>query len=140
MSHGEELRHRELSRRKALWELASISPGDPKALDILDVLDDIEQRDRHDTSMQAMALSVEQLRDSIPTEPHTIGCRIVREECIPQPWRERFLCASVGSTRVPEGPYAHDWDRFLDEWQDEMRLLATQRAAREKHDGAGAGH
>jgi len=140
MSHGEELRHRELSRRKALRELASISPGDPKALDILDVLDDIEQRDRHDTSMQAMALGVEQLRGPIPTEPHPIGCRIVREECIPQPWRERFLCASVGSTRVPEGPYAHDWDRFLDEWQDEMRLLAKHRAAREKHDGAGVGH
>lgn len=140
MTHDEVLRHREMARRRALWALTSILPGDAKALDVLDVLDDIELHERHDTSMPAQTLSVEQLRDSIPTEPHPIGCRIVREECIPQPWRERFLCASVGSTRVPEGPYAHDWDRFLDEWQDEMRLLAKHRAAREKHDGAGVGH
>lgn len=140
MSNDEELRQRKLSRRKALWELACILPGDVKALDILDVLDDIELRERHDTSMPAQALSVEHLRVSIPTEPHTIGCRIVREENIPQPWRERFLRASVGSTRVPEGPYAHDWDRFLDEWQNEMRLLEKHRAARDKHGGVDAGH
>lgn len=140
MTHHEVLRHRELARRRALWALTSILPGDAKALDVLDVLDDIELHERHDTSMPAQTLSVEQLRDSIPTEPHPIGCRIVREENIPQPWRERFLRASAGSTRVPEGAYAHDWDRFLDEWQDEMRLLAKHRAAREKHEGAGAGH
>ena len=140
MTHHEVLRHREMARRRALWALTSILPGDAKALDVLDVLDDIELHERHDTSMPAQTLSVEQLRDSIPTEPHPIGCRIVREECIPQPWRERFLCASVGSTRVPEGPYAHDWDRFLDEWQDVMRLLAKHRAAREKHNGVSAGH
>lgn len=140
MTHDEVLHHREMARRKALWALTSLSPGDPKAFYILDVLDDIELRERYDTSMPAQALSVEQLRDSIPTEPHPIGCRIVREECIPQPWCERFLRASVGSTRVPEGTYAHDWDRFLDEWQDEMRLLAKHRAARDKHGGLDAGH
>ena len=133
MNHGDELRHRELSRRKALWELASILPGDAKALDVLDILDDIELHERHDTSMPAQALSVEQLRDSIPTEPHPVGCRIVREENIPQPWRERFLRASLGSTRVPEGPYAHDWNQFLFEWQQEMQLLESHRAARGQH-------
>lgn len=74
MSYDEELRHREIARRKALWVLASILPGAPKTLDILDFLDDIELRERHDMSSLAQALSVEQLRDGIPTEPHPIGC------------------------------------------------------------------
>ena len=140
MTHDEELQHKEIARRKALWALASVLPGDPKALEVLDVIDDIELRELHDTSMPARTLRVEHLRDLIPTQIHPIGCRIVREENIPQPWRERFLRASVGSTRVPEGPYAHDWERFLSEWQGEMRLLAKHRAAREKREGADVGH
>lgn len=130
MTHDEELRHSELARRKALWALVSILPGDPKALDVLDVLDDIELRERHDMSSLAQALSIEHLRDSIPTEPHPIGCRIVREANIPQPWRERFLCASLGSTRVADGPYAHDWGKFLGDWKREMLHLQKHRAAR----------
>lgn len=130
MTHDEELRHRETAKRKALWALASISPGDPKALDVLEILDDIELRERDDASMPAQTLSVEQLRNSIPTEPHPIGCRIVREANIPQPWRERFLRASLGSTRVADGPYAHDWQKFLDDWEHEMLHLQKHRAAR----------
>ena len=130
MTHDEELRHRELARRKALWALAPILPGDPRALDVLDVLDDIDLHERDDASMPAQTLSVEQLRNSIPTEPHPIGCRIVREANIPQPWRERFLRASLGSTRVVSGPYAHDWQKFLDDWEHEMLHLQKHRAAR----------
>lgn len=130
MTYDEELRHRETARRKALWALASISPGDPKAFNVLDVLDDIELSERYDTSVPAQALGVEQLRDSIPTEPHPIGCRIVREANIPQPWRERFLRASLGSTRVADGPYAHDWEKFLGDWKREMLHLQKHRAAR----------
>lgn len=57
-------------------------------------------------------------------EAHPIGCSIVRE----QPWRERFLCACVESTRVSEGSYAPDWDKFFNEWRNEMRLLERHRA------------
>ena len=130
MTHDEELRNRETARRKALWALASILPGDPKASALLDVLDEIELHERNGTSVPAQALSVEKLRDAIPTEPHPIGCRIVREANIPQPWRERFLRASLGSTRVADGPYAHDWEKFLDEWEREMQHLQRHRAAR----------
>lgn len=128
-----ELRHRETERRKALWTLADILPGDVRALDALDVLDDIEQRERFDIPSVEQPLGVEEVLRFVPTEPHPIGCSIVRESSIPQPWRERFLRASVGSTRVPEGPYAHDWDKFLVEWQNEMRHLEKHRAARGKH-------
>jgi hypothetical protein len=37
----EELRRRETARRKALWDFAPLRPGDPKALSVLSVLDDI---------------------------------------------------------------------------------------------------
>lgn len=134
MTQDEELRYRETARRKALWMLASLLPGDPQALDVLDVLDDIELSEAHDISCLATILGVEQLRDAIPTEPHPIGCRIVCEANIPQPWRERFLRASLGSTRVPEGAYAHDWEKFLDEWEREMQHLQKHRAAQAVRD------
>lgn len=82
-------------------------------------------------------LSVEDVLSFVPTESHPIGCRIVRESNIPQPWRERFLSACVGSTRVPDGPYAHDWDKFLTEWQNEMRYLEKHRVARGKQPDVG---
>jgi hypothetical protein len=129
MSHNEELRNREKARRKALWALASLPPGDPRALDVLDVLDDIELSEAYEISRPVTVLSVGQLRDAIPIEPHPIGCHIVREENIPLPWRERFLHASLGSTRVAEGPYAHDWEKFLDEWEQEMQHLQNHRDA-----------
>lgn len=133
MIHDEELRNREAARRNALWTLASLSPGDPKALHVLAVLDDIELGEAHDFSSPAAVLSVDQLRDSILAEPHPIGCRIVREANIPQPWRERFLRASLGSTRVADGPYAHDWKKFLEVWESEMQHLLEHRAARATH-------
>lgn len=130
MTHDEELRHLEKVRRKALWALASLSPGDSQALDVLHVLKDVESRGAHLMSSPESVLTAEQLRSVIPTERHQIGCRIVREESIPQPWRERFLQASIGSTRVPDGPYAADWDKFLSRWESEMRHLEAHRAAR----------
>ncbi|WP_124319609.1 hypothetical protein [Pseudomonas chlororaphis] len=133
MTSEAELQHLEAARRKALWTLASIRPGDPRAISALDILDDIEQRERLDAASMEQPLSVEEVLLFVPTEPHPIGCRIVRESSIPQPWRERFLRASLGSTRVPEGPYAHDWDKFLAEWQNEMRLLEKHRVARGEH-------
>lgn len=132
MTFDEELRHRETARREALWTLANILPGDLKALHALDVLDEIEQRERPNSALMEQSLSIEEAQRGVTIEPHPIGCSIVRESSIPQPWRERFLRASVGSTRVPEGPYAHDWDKFLVEWQNEMRHLEKHRAVRGK--------
>jgi hypothetical protein len=134
MTSDAELPEREIARRKALWALASIVPGDPRALSVLDVLDDIERQERHYSVALEETLSIGAVRHFVPVEAHPIGCNIVRESSIPQPWRERFLRASIGSTRVPEGLYAHDWNRFLTEWQNEIRLLEMHRMARrEQH-------
>jgi hypothetical protein len=102
-------------------------------LSALEILDEIEQRGRLDPESIEQSLNVDDVRRAVPTEPHQIGCNIVRESIIQQPWRQRFLLASVGSTRVPEGLYAHDWYGFLVEWQNEMRLWEKHRAARGEH-------
>ena len=39
---SDELRALEITRRRALWELAKLSPGDPEALAHLAVLDDVD--------------------------------------------------------------------------------------------------
>ena len=41
---ADDLRSRESVRRKALWTLSHLMPGDPKAAVILDVLDDFKTR------------------------------------------------------------------------------------------------
>ena len=45
---ADDLRTRESVRRKALWTLSHLMPGDPKAAAILDVLDGIEDQERVD--------------------------------------------------------------------------------------------
>lgn len=54
---------------------------------------------------------------------------IVRDLDIPQPWRERFHCASRGSTRFVEGAYYRDWEKFVSEWTREMAHLELHRRA-----------
>ncbi|NWL21896.1 hypothetical protein DM828_21605 [Pseudomonas umsongensis] len=129
MISDEELRDRERSRRQAFWELANILPGDPRAVSALTILDEIEQLERLASESKEQPLSVGEVQRLVPIEPHSIGCAIVREANIPQPWRERFLLASIGSTRVAEGAYAHDWEQFLAGWQNETRHLEKHRAA-----------
>lgn len=128
MASNEDLVCREISRRKALWTLAHLLPGDSRAGGILDVLDEIDLQESQDTSLPGPYANVEELRDSVPLKPHPIGIRIVSESDIPQPWRERFLRASIGSTRVAEGLYAADWHSFLDHWVREMQHLESHRA------------
>jgi hypothetical protein len=60
---------------------------------------------------------------------HKSGVDIILERDIPQPWRERFLQASIGSTRVTDRPYATDWDKFLTEWEHEMQHLPNHLVA-----------
>jgi hypothetical protein len=51
-------------------------------------------------------------RKAVLIERHSSGISILRKAGIPQPWRERFLQASTGSTRLFDGPYAYSWDKF----------------------------
>ncbi|RWU24960.1 hypothetical protein DM813_04240 [Pseudomonas alkylphenolica] len=127
---ADDLRTRESVRRKALWTLSHLMPGDPKAAAILDVLDNIEDQERVDLNRSHPGLDIDAARKAVLIERHSSSINIVDEASIPQPWRERFLQASIGSTRVIDGPYAHDWEKFLTEWQAEMQHLDAHRAAR----------
>ena len=120
---SDELRALEITRRRALWELASLSPGDPKASRLLIILDDLDHQERHSAPVTDKPLELDAVRDAVPIKRHHSGVDIVLEIDIPQPWRERFLQASIGSTWLPEGPYARDWKKFLAEWEREMQHL-----------------
>ena len=123
---------REMARRKALWELARFAPGDSMAESTLAVLDDIDAQDSDNSHLSGRALSIDEVANSVPEEELPSGIWIVREAGIPQPWLERFRCASVGSTRVVEGPYATDWKKFLRKWKTEICHLDEHRFVRAK--------
>lgn len=127
---NDDLCTRESVRRKAVWTLSHLIPGDPKAAAIVDVLDDIEGQERVDFNQSHPGLNLDAVRKAVQIERHNSGISIVREASIPQPWRERFLQASIGSTRLIDGPYAHDWDKFLTQWQAEMHHLETHKSCR----------
>lgn len=130
----DELRELEAKRRKALWMLANISPGDSKAFEALSILDDLDLHVRKDSPHTDKALELNQLGDCVTVQHHHSGIDIILEQTIPQPWRERFLQASIGSTRFPDGPYATNWDKFLTEWVREMQHLQNHRVAQAASD------
>lgn len=130
---ADDLRTRESVRRKALWTLSHLIPGDPKAAAIVDVLDNIEGQERVDLDHSRPGLDIDAVRKAVLIERHSSGIHIVDEASIPQPWRERFLKASIGSTRLVDGPYAHDWEKFLTQWQSEMLHLNAHMSASRAH-------
>ncbi|MFJ2685985.1 hypothetical protein ACIOYV_19875 [Pseudomonas sp. NPDC087342] len=123
------LRERERTRRRVLWALASFHPGDPNASELLTILDSLDVQERNDTLCSDKPLELIEVRNSVSVMRHNSVVDIILERDIPQPWRERFLQASIGSTRVTDGPYATDWDKFLTEWEREMQHLKNHRAA-----------
>ncbi|ENY74010.1 hypothetical protein C206_29438 [Pseudomonas putida TRO1] len=131
MASDDLLHSRETRRRRTLWTLAYLAPGDPRALCVLRVLDEIDLQEQAWLGSGRIA-TVDEVTNQVASEPHPIGTSIVRDDAIPEPWRERFLCASYGSTRVDEGAYLHDWLKFLSKWQQEMTHLERHRAARDR--------
>lgn len=123
------LRDRERTRRRVLWALASLHPGDPNAFELLAILDELDIQERYDTPRSDKPLELIEVRNFVSVVRHISGIDIILERDLPQPWRERFLQASIGSTRIPDGPYATDWDKFLTEWGREMQHLKNHRAA-----------
>lgn len=124
------LRERERTRRRVLWALACLRPGDPNASDLLVILDDLDDQERNDTPCSDNLLDLIEVRNSVSVMRHNSGIDIILEKTIPQPWRERFHQASIGSTRVPDGPYATDWDKFVNEWEREMQHVQNHRLAK----------
>lgn len=129
MEGNNDIHKRETHRRRALWRLAALAPGDTAAFELIQLLDEVDQAELDDDSLGTMILGVEEVlvQVQVQVEPHPSTISIVKVEEIPQPWRSRFLAASIGSTRVTEGFYAHDWHSFLRKWQAEMRHVAEHR-------------
>jgi hypothetical protein len=127
MTHH-ELRDLEKARRVALWALASLHSGDPDASKPLAVLGHLDDLERIRAASPHEILDLSMVQKSVQVHRHPSGIDIVMESDIPEPWRERFSQASIGSTRLPEGPYACDWKKFLAEWEREMQHLQNHRA------------
>lgn len=123
------LRERGRTRRRVLWALATFHPGDPSASDLLVILDDLDDQEQNDTPCSDKPLELIEVRNSVSVMRHNSGIDIILERTIPQPWRERFCQASIGSTRLADGHYAADWDKFLTKWEREMQHLKNHRAA-----------
>ena len=134
MTDANRLWQRERKRRYALWDLERLQPGSDRAIQYLVILDEIEREDRDDPIGDAVAMSVDELRECVPeTEIKEVSGShvvVVLDEHIPEPWKTRFEEASIGSTRLRQGCYARDWRRFLRLWTVEMQHLAAHREMR----------
>jgi len=121
------LRGLEISRRRALWALADLQPGDARAEKVLTELDEVEQALL--SVVGDHQISTLELVDVVITKHHK-GVQLVAEDSIPEPWLQRFLVASVGSTRLAEGPYLRDFEKFLEMWHQELEHLNAHRTHR----------
>lgn len=127
MTIDHRLRRLEISRRRALWALANLQPGDARAEKVLAELDEVDQ------GLQDVVtgdqLSAQELVDVVIAKLHN-GIQLVVEDSIPEPWLQRFQAASVGSTRLAEGPYIRDFGKFVAVWHLELEHLNAHRAHR----------
>lgn len=118
---------RERERRKVLSQLADLMPGDRSARQILERLDELERLDREEP-LSECPLDLTQLA-GLPKEAHPVGCWIVLDQDIPQPWKSRFTVALGPATRVEEGFYLQDWADFLDGWERDLAHVEKHREA-----------
>lgn len=124
MTIDHRLRSLEIARRRALWALADLQPGDARAEKVLAELNEVEQ------GLQDMVagdqLSAQELLDVVITKLHN-GVQLVVEDSIPEPWLQRFRAASVGSTRLAAGPFLRDFEKFVAVWHQELEHLKAHR-------------
>lgn len=127
MTIDHRLRSLEIARRRALWALANLQPGDARAETVLAELQEVDQ------ALQGVVgdeqLTAQELVDVVITKLHN-GVQLIAEDSIPEPWLQRFRAASVGSTRLAEGPYLRDFEKFLAVWHQELEHLNAHRAHR----------
>lgn len=122
----DQLRKLEVAKRRALWALTDLKPGDPGAVKVLVELDEVDQALEDLTT--GCELSSQELIAAITTQYHN-GILLVVDESIPEPWRQRFWAASVGSTRLAAGAYFLDFEKFVLTWQRELEHLKAHRSS-----------
>ena len=66
MIYADRLWQRERKRRYALWDLEKLQPGSDRAIQYLATLDGIDRQDRDDPIGEAVAMSVDELRECVP--------------------------------------------------------------------------
>nr|WP_232111729.1 hypothetical protein [Pseudomonas guariconensis] len=123
------MRSLEIARRRALWALADLQPGDVRAEKVLAELDEVDQGLQDVVSGDQ--LSAQELVDVVTTKLHK-GAQLVAQDSIPEPWLQRFHAASVGSTRLAEGPYLRDFEKFVAVWHQELEHLSTHLSKRSR--------
>ena len=127
MTIDHRLRGLEITRRRALWALADLQPGDARAETVLAELEKVDRALQGGVGENQ--LSPQELVDVVITKLHN-GVQLVVEDSVPEPWLHRFRAASVGSTRLAEGPYLRDFEKFVAVWQQELAHLNAHRAHR----------
>lgn len=116
---SENLRAREKARRSALWSLQD--PAFGQRVHALKTLQSIAKLDQEFPLGDGAGLTTADLRTLVRVIPksETMLAHVIEDE-IPQPWRERFIAASIGSTKQQvDTAYAHDWQSFLALWDKE---------------------
>ncbi|WP_328822689.1 hypothetical protein [Pseudomonas sp. S31] len=127
MTISNQVRRLEIVKRRALWALADLRPGDARAETLLLELDEVDQALAE--LLSGDELTGQEMIHAIEIQSHS-GQRLVIEDSIPEPWRQRFAATSVGSTRLAAGPYFRDFEKFVMSWNDEMAHLEEHRASR----------
>ena len=114
-----DLQTRELTRRNALWALDNPATREQATQDLLRVW----RADRDYPIGPAAGLAVKEIGAQVPTFVEEGAGALVRFSEIPEPWATRFQLASLGATRVLDGYYARDWEKFLALWPAEVEKI-----------------
>ncbi|WP_371317671.1 hypothetical protein [Pseudomonas sp. D2002] len=80
---SDSLRERERARRRVLWALASLHPGDPNAFELLVILDGCDDQERKGTPFSDKPLELIEVRNSVSVMHHNSGIDIILEQAIP---------------------------------------------------------
>lgn len=113
-------RQQETARRKALWDLADLQSGNPRAIQILGALSEIYQAEMKLRGLDAC--SSQELMEVVRSRSHN-GILLVGEDSIPDPGQQRFLAANVGSTRFGDRALSALPKVFVYDWSAEMSYL-----------------
>lgn len=123
---------REHERRDSIWRLELIDLGSKSAEPFLESLSRISNADEIDPIGEAYARSVDEVFEMVPITSVPGSIDYVGYDDIPEPWCERFLQASAGSTATIRGCYAGDWKKFIRLWGVEMEMVVEHELALRK--------
>jgi hypothetical protein len=120
---------REHERRDSIWRLEPIKPGSESAEPYLNSLSKIRGADELDPIGEACELRIDEVYELVPITSVSGSIEYVGYDDIPEPWCERFIQASAGSTATIRGGYAGDWNKFVRLWMVEMEMIAKHELA-----------